>query len=152
MDINEIKKIIEQILLIMNIEAEIEIIQDITTNLTFIAIQTKEPHIIIGLKGEVLAALSHLLKKISETKDKDVKISFIVDVNEYQKRRINEIKDKAIILAERARYYKSSIEMDPISPYERMIVHSIFSQDQQIQTESIGEAKQRHVIFKYIGE
>jgi len=152
MDINEIKKIVEQILVIMNIDANIEIIEDSNTNLTFFAIQTKEPNTLIGIKGEVLAALSHLLKKISETKDESAKISFIVDVNGYQKRRINEIKDKAVILAERARYYQSSIEMDPASPYERMIVHSIFAQDPQIKTGSTGEGRQRRIVFEYIVE
>jgi len=152
MNINETKKIVEQLLATMKIEAEIEIMEDTNTNLTFFAIQTKEPNVLIGLKGEVLVALSHLLKKMSETKEEDTKISFIVDVNGYQKRRIGEIKDKAVILAERARYYQSSIEMDPASPYERMIVHSIFSQDSQIKTRSTGEGRQRHIVFEYIGE
>lgn len=191
---NNIKKIVEQILKIVNIEAEIEIKDDLGTNLTFFTIQTKEPNLLIGYKGETLSALSHILKKISdannireEEKSVSTEISsvakpssakslptgrrgygaakpaaaksfgaakqqFIIDVNGYQKKRIDEIKDKATILVERARYYKSSVDMDPMSPYERMIVHSVFSQDQQIKTESAGEGRERHVVIKYIRE
>ena len=151
---NDIKKIVEQMLVIMNIEAEIEVTDDPDTNLTFFTIQAKEPNLLIGYKGETLSALSHILKKISDTKneEEEKKLSFIVDVNGYQKKRINEIKDKATILVERARYYKSSVEMDPMSPYERMIVHSIFSEDPQIKTGSVGEGRDRRVVIEYIGD
>ena len=150
---DDIKKIVEQMLVIMNIKAEIDILDDPDTNLTFFTIQTEEPSLLIGFKGETLSALSHVLKKISDTSSsEEKKLSFIVDVNGYQKTRISEIKDKATILVERARYYKSSVEMDPMSPYERMIVHSIFSEDPQIKTGSVGEGRERRVVIEYIGD
>ncbi len=150
---DDIKKIVEQMLVIMNIKAEIDILDDPDTNLTFFTIQTEEPSLLIGFKGETLSALSHVLKKISDTSSsEEKKLSFIVDVNGYQKKRISEIKDKATILVERARYYKSSVEMDPMSPYERMIVHSIFSEDPQIKTGSVGEGRERRVVIEYIGD
>ena len=150
---DDIKKIVEQMLVIMNIKAEIDILDDADINLTFFTIQTEEPSLLIGFKGETLSALSHVLKKISDTSSsEEKKLSFIVDVNGYQKKRISEIKDKATILVERARYYKSSVEMDPMSPYERMIVHSIFSEDPQIKTGSVGEGRERRVVIEYIGD
>ena len=42
--------------------------------------------------------------------------------------------------------------MDPMSPYERMIVHSIFSEDPQIKTGSVGEGRERRVVIEYIGD
>jgi len=154
MKMNDIKKIVEQMLIIMNIKAEINIEEDSDTNLTFFTIQAEEPNLLIGYKGETLSALSYILKKISDTKasDEEQKDSFIVDVNGYQKKRISEIKDKATIFVERARYYKSSVEMEAMSPYERMIVHSLFSQDPNIKTESTGEGRDRRIVFEYIGE
>ena len=151
MKMNDIKKTVEQMLVSMNIKAEINIEDDSDTSLTFLTIQAEEPSILIGYKGETLAALSHVLKKISDKSvSEEEKLSFIVDVNGYQKKRINEIKDKANILVERARYYKSSVEMEPMSPYERMIVHSIFSKDSQIKTGSVGEGRERRVVIEYI--
>jgi len=154
MKMNDIKKIVEQMLIIMNIKAEINIEEDSDTNLTFFTIQAEEPNLLIGYKGETLSALSYILIKISDTKasDEELKDSFIVDVNGYQKKRISEIKDKATIFVERARYYKSSVEMEAMSPYERMIVHSLFSQDPNIKTESTGEGRERRIVLEYIGE
>jgi predicted RNA-binding protein Jag len=56
------------------------------------------------------------------------------------------------MLAERARYFKSSIEMDPMSSYERMIVHAEFTETPDIATESAGFGKDRHVVLKYTEE
>jgi spoIIIJ-associated protein len=72
-----------------------------------------------------------------------------VDVNEYQKKHIEEIRSKARILAERARYFKSSVDMEPMSAYERMIIHSEFASSPDISTESIGKGKDRHVVLRY---
>jgi len=40
--------------------------------------------------------------------------------------------------------------MSPMSPYERMIVHSIFTNVKDIKTESLGEGKGRRVVIKYV--
>ena len=76
--------------------------------------------------------------------------SFVVDVNNYQGKKTEELKSKAAMLAERARYFKSDVEMSPATAYERMIIHSIFSNTKDIKTESMGEGKNRRVVIKYI--
>ena len=53
------------------------------------------------------------------------------------------------MLAERAKTFKSDIEMPPINAYERMLVHSMFINDREIKTESEGEGKTRRIIFRY---
>lgn len=136
----------------MNIEAEVLVVDDGDLHLPVVAISTQEPNLLIGHKGETLMAFSHILKKIADSESDEQKLSFIVDVNGYQKKHINEIKDKARILVERAKYYKSSVEMDPMSPYERMIVHALFSEDKNINTSSTGVGRERRVVIEYIGE
>ena len=136
---------------LMNIKAEVSVIDDEELHLPIIMISAEESSILIGYKGETLMSLSHILKRIADTEQgQEKKLSFIVDVNGYQKKRINEIKDKARILVERARYYKSSVEMDPMSPYERMIVHSLYSQDLHIKTSSTGFGKERKITLEYV--
>lgn len=122
-----------------------------TKSLRFV-IQTPESAILIGEHGARLLALNHLVKRIVEHDGKDEESSFFIDVNDYQKKHIEEIRMKAKMLAERARYFKSSVEMDPMSSYERMIVHSEFSEVSDIKTESAGVGKERRVILKYTEE
>lgn len=124
---------------------------DKTKSLRFV-IQTPESAILIGEHGARLLALNHLVKRIVEREGKDEESSFFIDVNDYQKKHIEEIRMKAKMLAERARYFKSSVEMDPMSSYERMIVHSEFSEVPDIKTESAGVGKERRVVLKYTEE
>ena len=115
-------------------------------------INTPEAAILIGNKGETLGAISHILKKIigkDEEQDGDEK--FFVDIEDYQNKRIQEIKNKAVILGERARFFKKDVELSPMGAYERMIVHSTFTNYPDLETESQGRGVERRVIIKYRG-
>lgn len=112
-------------------------------------ITTPDSAILIGENGERLLALNHLMKRIVEREKVEGHFSFMIDVNDYQKKRIDDIRSKAHMLAERARYFKSSVEMDPMSSYERMIVHAQFTRVPDIMTESIGKGPDRKVVLKY---
>jgi spoIIIJ-associated protein len=112
-------------------------------------INSPEASVLIGNRGENLLSLSHVLKRIlsKETEEEDGK--FFIDIGDYQNKRIKEIKNRAIIMGERARFFKKDIEMDPMSSYERMIVHSTFTDYQDLVTESLGEGRERRVFIKY---
>ena len=119
------------------------------------ALATDEPHFLVGLDGKTLFALNHLVKKIFEIqceKNNWKKLNFFVDVNDYQEKRIQELKNRAQIMAERARFFKSNIECPPMNPYERMIIHSFFSDVPDIKTESTGFGRDRRVVIKYVNQ
>ena len=152
MDTEHIKKTIESILESTGVGFSIEVHdQDSVQNTRFLIV-TDEPQLLIGPKGAHLSALSHIVRKIIE-KDIDYengeRMRFTVDINNYQEKRLEHIRNKARILAERARAFKSDIEMDPMTPYERMIVHSVLSELKDIKTESLGEGRQRRVVIKF---
>lgn len=115
-------------------------------------VRTPDSAILIGERGARLLALNHLVKRIAERELKDEELQFFIDVNDYQKKRIDDIRTKAHMLAERARYFKSSVEMDPMSSYERMIIHAQFTEVSDITTESLGQGKDRRVVLKYTEE
>ena len=53
------------------------------------------------------------------------------------------------MLGERAKVFKYDVEMSPMNSYERRIIHSLFANDREISTESVGEGKVRRVVLKY---
>lgn len=55
------------------------------------------------------------------------------------------------MLAERARTFKHDVEMSPMSPYDRLIVHASLTGLPDIKTESLGEGQVRHIVIKYTG-
>jgi predicted RNA-binding protein Jag len=119
------------------------------TGSTRFVVDTPESAILIGEHGARLTALNHVIKKIVEQSTKEERLNFHIDVNDYHKKQLDDLRSKAHILAERARYFKSSVEMDPMSAYERMIVHAEFTDTPDIVTESAGYGKNRHVVIKY---
>ena len=124
---------------------------DDKTNSSRFMVATPDSAILIGEFGARLLALNHVMKRIVE-KNKEESSSFMIDINDYQKKRIDDIRAKAHILAERARYFKSAVEMDPMSSYERMIVHAEFTAANDIVTESTGQGRDRRVTIRYSEE
>lgn len=116
-------------------------------------IQTEESPLLIGSRGESLMALSHLVHRVVGRRCRDNEQPFfIVDVNDYQKKKIDLLKQNARILAERAKTFKHDVDMEPQNSYERMIVHALFSDDPTVRTESAGSGPTRHIVIKYIGD
>lgn len=116
---------------------------------------TDESHLLIGKDGETLRALNHIFKKAVQKKqgfseDENPRKVYSIDINGYKAKRDSELKNKALMLAERARFFKSAIEMDPMNPYDRMVVHSVFAEIPDITTESTGFGMSRRVVIKYV--
>ncbi len=126
-----------------------EVKQDQLLDKTVYRIVSDEPAQIIGAKGNTLKALTVLVKKISEKKG--LSTDFTIDVNDYKEKKINQIKETTLLLAQRAKTLCYDVEMQPMSSYERMIVHTIIEKEEGLTTESIGKGKERRVVIKYVG-
>ncbi len=106
--------------------------------------------LLIGVDGERMKALDMLVRMIAEKKGCTEK--FHIDVNGYHKEQVVKIEQTAKMLADRARSLKYDVEMSPMKPYERMLVHAALTNEPGIKTESIGLGKERRVVIKYIPE
>ncbi len=112
-------------------------------------VRTADSKLLIGPQGEHVRALNTLIKKMLEKQLGADMPHFLIDVNGYHKKRIDELGQNAKLLAERVRAFRSSVEMSPMNAYERMIVHATFANDPEIETVSEGEGKFRHVVIRY---
>lgn len=110
-------------------------------------VQTQESRELIGKDGETLQALNHLIKRFCEKNGETNHI--MLDINDYQEKKIQKIKTIAHMMGERCRFFKSSIELDPMNPFERHIIHEYIQQNQtDLETESTGYGKERRVVIK----
>lgn len=146
MDAETIKNTIQE--LVKRLGVEVESVEDFSDDDGFkFNVKTKNSGILIGSRGEHISALNHLIKKIVARSDENLRVS--VDVNGYLEEGNKVLRNKVMILAERAKSFKTSVELDPMSPYERMVVHSYLAADPNIETKSVGEGKSRRVVIKY---
>jgi spoIIIJ-associated protein len=112
-------------------------------------IRTEDSKRIIGPQGEHLRALNLVIRRMAERIMSDDEAKFMVDVNGYHQQRISELEQKARLLADRVRTFRSSAELTPMNAYERMVIHAMFSEDPDVTTESEGTGKMRHVILRH---
>src|SRR3989344_9229267 len=85
---------------------------------TWFSVEVDEPHFFIGRDGEALYALNHLVRRIVEGKTEptsDLGGQILIDINGFQKKRVENVRAVAHMMSERARYFKSNIEIDPMS-------------------------------------
>lgn len=153
MNHEETRRIIESLLTYMSIPfTSIELnINDQLMGYSCFAVETPEAAFLIGSRGENASAFNYIVRKIVERRFPGETARFIVDINDYYKQSIEELRQKAFILAERAKSFRSNVEMDPMTPFERMIVHSLLQSDPNVRTESVGEGKERRVVIKFVG-
>jgi spoIIIJ-associated protein len=144
------KKVIEDILNNMGVRYDIvEETEDPITQKKLFIIKSPESGLLIGDNGETFQALSHLIRRIA-SKDLEEMADFSIDVNDYRASMIERLKIKAGILANRARDMKTDVELEPMSSYERLIIHGTLSGQPNIKTESVGEGKERRLVIKYV--
>jgi spoIIIJ-associated protein len=156
---DEIQKLIKDLVEKTSVKLNgIEVIEDDSKNI-WISLEVSEPHFFISREAEGLHALNHLVYRIIEAKNPRVSDldnlqkgpSVVVDINGFQKKHVENVRAIAHMMSERARYFKSNIEVDPMSAFERRIIHEFLSEATDLKTESIGTGSSRRVVIKYIG-
>lgn len=124
------------------------------------AIEVDDARALIGMHGDTVYALDHLVKKIVEKRifprenasDNGAHSDdthFLVDVNDYRSKQIKDLQAKALMMAERARSFQYDVELSPMSAYERLIVHTTLADSPNVKTESQGEGRSRRVVIRY---
>lgn len=139
-----VKEVINKLLSYIGIKYSIEI-QDGGEGAWFV-IKTDDSALLIGDGGKNLLSLNYIVRRMTERKFENS--HFLIDVNDYHKKQIDDIKDLARMHAQRVRYFKKEIEMPTMNAYERRIVHSILQEYPDIKTESVGTGPDRRVVIK----
>ena len=153
MNYAEIKKIIEDMLTAGGIAYDdVEIVEKNHIGPVFV-IKSKDSGMLIGPQGETLRSLNFLLKRVvAHTLKMEKDPVFSIDINDYRDATLRQLEQKVKMLADRAISFKTTVELDPMSSYERMYVHALFTDNKNIKTQSVGEGKDRKVTLKYVEE
>lgn len=91
-------------------------------------------------------ALSHLLRLYLRRIRGNV--PFVLDINGKLKAREEELVSRAKRLAERAMREGRRIELEPMPPAERRIIHLALADHPGVRTYSLGQGNRRHVVIE----
>lgn len=99
---------------------------------------------LIGRKGETLASLQYITRLIA-SRDLQRRANIVVDVEGYKARRESRLRSLALRLAIQATQRGRTMALEPMSAYERRIIHITLRDRTDVFTRSIGEGPGRKV-------
>ncbi|UCH42722.1 MAG: protein jag [Dehalococcoidales bacterium] len=117
----------------------------ITTSV-FFDIRGDDLGILIGRRGQTLTSLQYILRLIVGHQTKVWEPIFI-DVEGYKQRRYQGLQNLARNMAEQAEAKGVPFTLEPMSAYERRIVHLALAEHPRVTTESIGQGEARRVVI-----
>lgn len=74
----------------------------------------------------------------------------VVDVNHYRRERERLIIELARAAARKASGSREPVDLPPMNAYERRLIHTELAIRPDVETESVGEGRSRHVVVKPI--
>ena len=141
----KIKEIIEEILRIIGFEGEAKINEQ-QDNLIEINIKNDQARYLIGRNGENLMALQHLLRAMASRQL--IASAFTIDINDYQRNRLEELREVALSLADEVVRRQAPRFLAPMNAYERRIVHVALANFNGVVTDSEGTGEERRIVIK----
>ena len=114
-------------------------------NLIKIDIKEEAAAYLIGYRGDTLNALQNILSNMASN-DKQEKVRVLLNISNYREKREKDLKILANKIAESVVKSKKSITLEPMTAYDRKIVHSILQNHDSVKTYSIGKDPYRKVV------
>ena len=113
--------------------------------LTFL-VQSDHGDIFIGKEGDVLESLQYMLR-LAIAKRYKQGLKLLIDINGYREKRKKSLTIMAKRLADRVKKTGRPQKTDPLNPYERRVIHTLFKHNRNIKTKSEGEGHTKKVII-----
>ncbi len=102
---------------------------------------------LIGYKGKTIESFQSLINSMLQREDEEYAKVF-VEINGYKKQKEEKLRKLANKMAFNAVKFRKPIRLEPMSAYERLIIHSELANRDDVETESIGEEPRRRVVIK----
>ena len=101
--------------------------------------------ILIGRWGQTLSCLQYITRLIVGHQS-GAWLPIVVDVGGYKQRRYEALQALAQRIAEQVKAGQTSFTLEPMSAYERRIIHLALAEHPDVTTQSIGEGEARKVV------
>lgn len=115
-----------------------------------ITIEGEDAPSLIGHRGDMLDALQYLanlcLARKSEGEHKEY-VKVVLDIENYREKREQSLRALARRMAEKSLKYQRNVLLEPMNPYERMIIHSEIQGIEGVSTHSVGYDDNRKIVI-----
>lgn len=138
---------LEELLDILDLEGDIE--PDVENGRASVAIEVEGGpgrglRRLVGQDGEVLEALQELTRLAVQTRTGE-RSRLMLDIAGFRANRRRELESLAVVAVERVRRDGEPVRLDPMTPFERKVVHDVVA-DAGLRSESEGDGAGRRVV------
>jgi spoIIIJ-associated protein len=106
---------------------------------------TENTALFIGQKGETIDALQYLINA-SVNRSRTSRVRVVLDAEGYRQRRVEALQGMAHRSARKALREDRPVELPPMNPAERRVVHLFLRDNPKVTTESEGDGDSRRVL------
>ena len=143
--INKVKEILDEFFKITNEDIKYNV--EKVNNQIILTLTGDNISHLIGYKGKTIEAFQSLLNSMLQREDEEYAKVF-VEMNDCKKQKEAKLKKFANKMANNVIKFRRPIKLEPMSAYERLIIHQELAKRGDVETESIGEEPRRRVVIK----
>lgn len=114
-------------------------------NVIKVDIKGEDTGYLIGYRGEVLNSIQTVLSNVASKSNKE-KSKVVVNIGGFREKREKDLQNLAVKIAGTVIKTKKSITLEPMSAYERKIIHTKLQENDKVKTFSIGEEPYRKIV------
>ena len=112
----------------------------------YVNIDGENLNYLIGYRGENINSLQSILSAIANKKS-TAKIRVYLDIAGYREKRIKTLEDLALKISRTVIRTRKAISLEPMTAYERKIIHTKLQDSDKVKTFSKGEEPYRKVVI-----
>ena len=147
------KEVLETILSLMGISASVVLSDEFpiddkeaaASSIVF-DIRDADPGILIGRRGQTLASLQYIVRLIVGYQTQ-IRLPIIIDVEGYKRRRWEALRALAWRMAEQVQAKGEPFALEPMTAFERLVIHISLADHPDVTTESTGMGEARKVVI-----
>lgn len=139
-----LEELLEEVVEALGLDSRIEVLEEdgILTG----RIEGEDVGLFIGRHGQTIDAVQHLAQRVVFPEGPS-SVRVIIDANGYRERRAQALRGEADDAAEDALSSGRPIELAPMPPFERRIVHEYLRDRGGVETHSEGDEPERYLVI-----
>lgn len=114
-------------------------------NDVFVDIKGDDTGYLIGYRGNVLNSLQVILNNVAN-KEITERVRVLLNIGGYKEKREKDLQDLADKIAGTVIRKGKSVTLEPMTSYERKIIHARLQENSKVETHSIGEEPNRKIV------
>jgi spoIIIJ-associated protein len=139
-----LEELLEEIMERLGLDAQIEVVErdGVLTG----RVEGEDVGLFIGRHGQTIDAVQHLAQRIVFPEGPS-STRVVIDANGYRARRAEALRGEADDAADEAVSSGKPVDLDPLPPFERRIVHEYLRERGDVETHSEGNEPERYLVI-----